>query len=200
MSARCGWTSSPGSVCGDSAVRPEADAAIEQPSAGDGAGETTVLILGLGNDILTDDAVGLAVARAVRERLQDAQTVRVVDTEEMGLSLLDFIAGHRELIIVDAIQTGKAPPGTVHEMDGDALCLLPRISPHFLGIGEILTLGRQLGLTMPGRVKIFAIEVADPFTLGTSMTAPVALAVPEVVNRVVVWARSNAAAAASDHP
>jgi hydrogenase maturation protease len=161
--------------------------------SGSAAGER-VLVLGLGNDILSDDAVGLTVARAVRAAVRDVATIRVVATEEMGLSLLDFIAGHRELIIVDAIQTGRAAPGTLHEIDGDALCVLPRISPHFLGVGEILTLGRQLGLAMPERVKIFAIEVADPFTLGTELTPAVATVVPEAVSRVLACARERSVA------
>lgn len=143
-----------------------------------------VLVLGLGNDILTDDAVGLVVTRAVHRLLREQVEIEVVDTEEMGLSLLDFIAGHRDLIIVDSVQTGRAVPGTLHEIDGDALRLLPRISPHFLGVGEIITLGRQLGLTMPDRVKIFAIEAEDPFTLGTDLTPAVAATVPEAIRRV----------------
>lgn len=153
-----------------------------------------VLVLGLGNDILRDDAVGLVVVRAVRRLLRGHADVEVVDTEEMGLSLLDFIAGYRDLVIVDSIQTGKAAPGTLHEIDDDALCLLPRISPHFLGVGEILALGRQLGLAMPERVKIFAIEVEDPFTLDTELTAAVAAAVAGTVDRVATHAASLAAA------
>lgn len=143
-----------------------------------------VLVLGLGNDILTDDAVGLVVTRAVRRLLLEQVEIEVVDTEEMGLSLLDFIAGHRDLVIVDSVQTGKAAPGTLHEIDGDALCVLPHISPHFLGVGEIIALGRRLGLAMPERVKIFAIEVEDPFTLGTELTKAIAATVPEAIRRV----------------
>jgi Ni,Fe-hydrogenase maturation factor len=50
-----------------------------------------ILLLGLGNDILTDDAIGLHVAAAVRERLAGCQFLTVRQTGEMGLSLLDFI-------------------------------------------------------------------------------------------------------------
>ena len=39
------------------------------------------------------------------------------ETTEMGLALLDFITGYRAVAIVDSIQTGKAAPGFLHELD-----------------------------------------------------------------------------------
>jgi Ni,Fe-hydrogenase maturation factor len=58
------------------------------------------------------------------------------------------------------------------------------VSPHFLGIGETLALGKELGLSVPSEVKIFAIEVEDPFTVGTRLTPAVAAALPGIVERV----------------
>lgn len=151
-----------------------------------------ILVLGLGNDILTDDAVGLNVVREVRRRLAGVDHVEVRETTEMGLALLDFIEGYRGLVLVDSIQTGKAPPGHLHEIDGADLKMLPGPTPHFLGVGETLALGRKLGMTMPERVKVLAIEVQDPFTLGTQMTPPLNEAFPQVVERVVATALSLA--------
>jgi hydrogenase maturation protease len=145
---------------------------------------SNLLILGLGNDLLTDDAVGLHVARALRRELKEASGVVVEETSEMGLALLDFLTGYREVMIVDSIQTGRASPGTVHELDAVGLKQFTGRTPHFLGVGETLAFGRVLGLAMPERVTIFAVEVEDPFTLGTEMTPAVAGAVPSVVRRV----------------
>ncbi|MBI5384655.1 MAG: hydrogenase maturation protease [Verrucomicrobia bacterium] len=144
-----------------------------------------ILLLGLGNDILTDDAVGLNVVREVRQRLGGAPGLDIQETMEMGLTLLDFIVGYRALVLVDSIQTGTASPGHLHEIDAASLKLLPTNTPHFLGIGETLALGRKLGLPMPEEVRVFAIEVGDPFTLGTSLTPALQEAFPNVVERVV---------------
>ena len=143
-----------------------------------------VLLLGLGNDILSDDAVGLRVARRLRDEFAHDDRIDVQETQEMGLALLDFIVGYRHVILVDSIQTGKAPPGTLHELDADTLRTLTGGTPHFVGVGETLALGRQLGLAMPDRVTIFAIEVADPFTLGTQMTPELERALPSLLERV----------------
>ncbi len=144
-----------------------------------------ILVLGLGNDILTDDAVGLLVARAVAAQLGDDPAVTVHETTEMGLALLDEIADFDALILVDAVQTGRAPPGTIHACDIADLPQVTATSPHFIGVGETLALGRRLGLTMPQRVRVIAIEVADPYTLGTQPTARVREAVALAAERVV---------------
>jgi hydrogenase maturation protease len=143
-----------------------------------------LLLLGLGNDILTDDAVGLFVVRELRPRLAAHPSIDIRETTEMGLALLDFITGYRTVVIVDSIQTGKASPGFLHELDAPALNQLTGRTPHFVGVSETLALGQRLGLAMPEQVKIFAIEVEDPFTLGTAMTPALQLALPGIVQRI----------------
>ena len=142
-------------------------------------------MLGLGNDILCDDGVGLRAARELQRHLADHPIVEVRETTEMGLSLLDLIVGYRDLVIVDSIQTKQVPPGHIFEMEPAGLKVLPRKSPHFFGIGEILTLGRNLELIVPTRVKIFAIEVSDPFTITEQMTPVMEAALPGLVERVL---------------
>ena len=143
-----------------------------------------LLALGLGNDILTDDAVGLLVVRELRARLAAQPAIDFRETTEMGLALLDFITGYRAVVIVDSIQTGKAPPGFLHELDAAALQKLTGQTPHFVGVSETLALGRKLGLAMPEQVKIFAIEVEDAFTLGTALTPALQSALPGIVQRI----------------
>ena len=143
-----------------------------------------VLLLGLGNDILTDDAIGLHVVRRLQAQLAGHASVDVRETTEMGLALLDFMTGYSAVVIVDSIQTGRSAPGTVHELDAAALKQLTGRTPHFLGVGETLALGGHLGLAMPEQVRIFAIEVEDPFTLNTDMTPALEAALPGIVERI----------------
>jgi hydrogenase maturation protease len=144
-----------------------------------------VLLLGLGKDILSDDAVGLYVAREIRQRLSDLDGVEVHETIEMGLSLLDYIVDFETVFLVDAVQTGRVPPGHLHEFDCDDLKILPTKSPHCLGVGEVLALGRELGMAVPSQVRIFAVEVQDPFTIGTELTPAVRRAMPSLVRQVI---------------
>jgi hydrogenase maturation protease len=143
-----------------------------------------LLVLGLGNDILTDDAVGLHVVQELQRELAGSPSIDFRETTEMGLALLDFITGYRAVAIVDSIQTGKAPAGFLHELDAPTLNQLTGRTPHFVGVSETLALGKQLGLAMPEQVRIFAIEVEDPFTLGTALTPALQAALPGIVARI----------------
>ena len=143
-----------------------------------------VLLLGLGNDMLADDAIGLHVARLLQPQLAGHPSIDVRETTEMGLALLDFMTGYSVVVIVDSIQTGQASPGSIHELDAAALEHLTGRTPHFVGVTETLALGRHLGLAMPEQVSIFAIEAEDPFTLSTTMTPALQAALPGIVRRV----------------
>jgi hydrogenase maturation protease len=143
-----------------------------------------VLLLGLGNDILTDDAVGLIMVRQLAKDLAGRPEIEVKETMEMGLALLDFMVGYQAVVIVDSIQTGRAPAGTLHVVDPTELQGLTGRTPHFLGVGETLALGRKLELAMPELVRIYAIEVEDPFTLGTELTPTLQNAWPSLLARI----------------
>jgi hydrogenase maturation protease len=143
-----------------------------------------LLLLGLGNDILTDDAIGLHVVRELQRDLAGHPEIDVRETTEMGLALLDFMTGYPSVVIVDSIQTGKAPPGFLHDLDAKALTQLTGRTPHFLGVTETLALGQSLSLPMPQQVRVFAVEVEDPFTLGTVLTPALQAALSPIVARI----------------
>ena len=149
-----------------------------------------VLLLGLGNDILTDDAIGLHVVRQFQPQLAGYPAIDVRETTEMGLALLDYMTGYRAVVIVDSIQTGRAAPGFLHEVDAASLKQLSGPTPHFLGVSETLALGRQLDLPMPKVVRIFAVEVQDPFTLSTQMSPALQAVLPALVERIAAAVRA----------
>jgi len=174
---------------------PDPDLHDHTPTSASSAPEPTlqrVLVLGLGNDILCDDAIGLRVVREVQRQLASDEAIDVQETEEMGLCLLDYISGYRDLVLVDSIQRGTIPAGAAHEIQADDVRTLPGSSPHFLGVGETLALGRELGLPMPERVRIVAIEVQEPHLLSTEMTPALQRALPGLVQRVLAIARELA--------
>lgn len=147
------------------------------------AGEGKTIILGLGNDILADDAVGLIAARQLRCILAGKEAVDVFDTSEMGLALLDFLVGYDNAIIIDSIQTEEGIPGSVYEWDPASEHAETISSPHFVGVPETLALGRELGFKMPGRIVILAVEIEDAYTIGQALTDSVRNSLPAVLNR-----------------
>jgi hydrogenase maturation protease len=172
-------------------------------------GPGPIRVLCLGNELVADDALGIAAAGALCERLtglealastgaapDSATTVRhfahsgagaveVMETALTGMYLLDAVVGARRLIVVDTVVTGKVEPGTVLLLGEGDLVGARGGSPHYIGIFETLDLARALGLATPGEVAIVAVEAGDFSTVGGEMTPPVASAVPAVVDQVL---------------
>jgi len=143
-----------------------------------------VLVLGLGNDILCDDAIGLLILRELKKRLGQDPRFAFEETCEMGLALLDFIVGYSHLVLIDAVQIRQHPPGHLYELDAQDLKSLPAFSPHFLGVGEMLGLGDILGMEMPRKVMVYAIEVSDPLTVTTHITPALEACFPSLVKEI----------------
>ena len=144
-----------------------------------------ILVLGLGNSILTDDAVGFAVIEEVGKRI-DRGDVTVSEASVGGLSLLDLVVDYDEVIIIDAIQTGASQPGEIHRLSPDEFRgSLRAASTHDITFATALELARQLDMDIPKHIVIFAVEAVDVETFGQELTAAVAAAVPKVVKLVL---------------
>lgn len=140
------------------------------------------LVLGLGNDLLADDAVGILAARELKEQL--GAQADVIESSLSGLALLDLLIGYRRAVIIDAICTGRAAPGTITRMSQADLSPVLAPTPHFAGLPELFALARRLKLDFPQDLVIFAVEVEDPLTVGGPMTPAVWRALPELVAQV----------------
>ncbi|WP_153448334.1 HyaD/HybD family hydrogenase maturation endopeptidase [Vibrio algicola] len=98
------------------------------------------LLLGVGNLLLTDEAIGVEVIRAFEQHYHTPDALEVVDGGTAGMELLDFLIDKDVVIIVDAVKH-KAVPGTVILLEDDAIPALftQKISPHQLGLGDLLS-------------------------------------------------------------
>jgi hydrogenase maturation protease len=148
------------------------------------------LVLGLGNELLGDDAIGPAATRILRRRLGSGTDV--VTSSQSGLALFETLVGYDRAIIIDAIQTGKSPPGTIHELTPADLDFVQAPSPHYAGLPEMFTLARELQVEFPQEILILAIEAVDASTIGGKMSAPVRKVLPQVIlqveRQVAAWA------------
>jgi len=140
------------------------------------------LILGLGNDICGDDAVGIAVAKRLKGAVSGCADV--VISSESGLALMDYMLGYSKAIIIDAIQTPANKPGTVTELKFDDLRSVLNPSPHYTGLPEIQKISEELQLDFPKEIRIFAIEVSDMGTICEEMSQPVLEAVEEAAKKI----------------
>jgi hydrogenase maturation protease len=143
------------------------------------------LILGLGNPILSDDSAGPAVARELENRL-DPQEATVIEASLGGLNLLDLLVGYDRAIIIDAIKTKGGRAGQIFKIDPTELANTRyAASPHDVNLATALELGEKLGLAMPSKIDIFAIEVADTERFSEECTPAVAAAIPRCAEMIL---------------
>lgn len=143
------------------------------------------LILGLGNEVLRDDRVGLVAARRVAELA--GGRADLAEACVATIDLLSLMAGYERVIVVDAYLSPTDPPGTALRATPDDLPAgFGYRSFHTLPFREMLDLGRRLGLPVPREVVIHGLSVADPATFGETLTPAVEAAWPS-------WAAAIAA-------
>ena len=135
------------------------------------------LVIGIGNTVRGDDAVGLRVV----ERLGLSETVVQHDGEPA--SLIALWEGQDEVVLVDAVTSGQ-DAGTLVEIDATTSILPSGMchSTHALGPAEAVELARALG-KLPPRITLVGIEGAD-YSFGAGLSAEVSQAVAGAVRRV----------------
>jgi hydrogenase maturation protease len=142
------------------------------------------LVLGLGNPILTDDGVGIRVAKELEHGLD--HEVTVLETSLAGIDVLELLAGYDRAIIIDAIQTVGGKAGQIYRLNPEAFGdTRHAASVHDVNFAMALELGKKLGLALPSRIDIFAIEAADTSRFSEECTPKVTEAIPLCVEMIV---------------
>ena len=144
------------------------------------------VIIGLGNPILTDDSVGIKVSRTLKDRLTHSSGIDVKEVYAGGIRLMDEMIGYERAVIVDAMVTGNAVPGTIRQMSlSDVLMTKNIISSHDTNLFTAIEMGRMLGLPLPSEIKLWGIEAEDTGTFGEDLTEKVADAVQPLVEKII---------------
>jgi len=128
-------------------------------------------LLGLGNLMRTDDAVGMLTLRSLTEDGRLLPEVRAIEGGSLGLDLLDSLRGVTHLLALDAVDTGVAP-GALVRFEGDELAALPvSKSVHLLGFSDLLGVLRLMDAA-PAEVVLLGVQ-PESTDWGTVLTPAV---------------------------
>ncbi|OGO00105.1 MAG: hypothetical protein A2Y90_03395 [Chloroflexi bacterium RBG_13_52_12] len=148
------------------------------------------LVLGLGNPILCDDGIGLRVVEELEVRLRPQEATITADSLA-GLDILDMLVGYDRVIIIDSIRAGGVA-GWIYRLELDALLATRHAtSVHDVNLATAVELGRRLGLDLPQKFDIFAIEVENTTSFREECTPAVAKAIPICVEMVLQTLRKD---------
>jgi hydrogenase maturation protease len=123
--------------------------------------KSKILILALGNPILSDDAVGWELADRL-ERLLPPGTADFLRESGATLDLIPRLGAYECLVIVDAVQLGQAPAGALYRFTlDDFRATIRHSSAHDINFATAFEVGRRLGYPIPPEIRIYAIEVQE---------------------------------------
>jgi hydrogenase maturation protease len=140
------------------------------------------VILGLGNSLRTDDGLGIHAIQALDGKVGNWE---LIDGGTLGLTLLPYLEGVGDLLILDAIRLGE-PAGTLHRFSMREFTRMerdPAISGHDLGLLELWS-SLQLQESLPLRCDVLGLE-PESVELGTELSPTVQDALPLLLERVL---------------
>lgn len=147
------------------------------------------LVLGLGNELYGDDGIGIQVIRLLKKEAKEVATAEFqnVDLEECslsGLALLDVIVGYDRLILIDTVKRESPRPGRIQVLGEADIRAVPGPSPHYVSVPQAVEIGRSLGLHMPSRIQVVAVEAKNIHSLGEKLSEEMEKNLPAIAETV----------------
>jgi hydrogenase maturation protease len=143
-----------------------------------------ILVLGIGNLIMSDDGIGVRVVQLLAERYRYPAGVTILDGGTLGLDLLPKLEGVERLLVVDAVETGQ-PAGTLVRMAGEEvpIVLETKVSPHQMGLKDLLAVAMLQGFA-PREMVLLGVQPAL-IELGTDLSEAVAARLETLADNVL---------------
>jgi len=143
-----------------------------------------VLVLGIGNLVMSDDGVGVKVVQQLQREYVFEENAEIMDGGTLGLDLLPMLEGIDHLIVVDAVETGRKP-GTCVRLAGEELptALETKVSAHQMGLRDLLSVARLLGHS-PGEMVLIGVQPGS-IEMDTELTPEVAAVLQVLVDNVL---------------
>ncbi len=146
-----------------------------------------VLILGLGNELLGDDAVGLVVGRHVFEALSQKRLgldLHYASAELGGWRLVDLLPGYDRIVIVDSVQGGGGVPGACYRVAFDGGDTAHLTSTHGVSLADAIALAYPVPYRTAD-VSIYGVEAERVWEFGEGLSEEIQREVPAVVDAIV---------------
>lgn len=148
---------------------------------------TTILVLGVGNPILSDDGVGIHIVRELQKNFANISAIEFDELSTGGLSLAERFVGYKYVMILDALALENGNPGDIHRLTiEDFKSTIHMYCAHDCNLATAYELLKQeLGPEkLPVEVIIIGIEVEKIDEFCESLSEKVQQAVPVAIAMV----------------
>jgi hydrogenase maturation protease len=143
------------------------------------------LIFGAGNLLLTDEGFGVHFIKYLEEHYRFDEDVELYDGGTLGIMVTHLLEEADRVYLIDVIEA-KGEPGDIYRYEKQEFLLgtLPiKMSPHQIGIQEVLTLSDLRGRT-PDQVSLLGVIPAS-YEAGVELSPTLAEKLPGLAELVV---------------
>lgn len=147
-----------------------------------------IVVLGVGNILLTDEGVGVRVVEALGERYRLPPEVELIDGGTCGMEFLEQLESLDALIVVDCVRCHQ-PPATPVLLTGEQVPVFfkTKLSPHQVGLCDVLA-SLELTGRAPRETVIVGMQPVS-MELGMELSPEVAARLPELLAMTVAELR-----------
>ena len=143
------------------------------------------LILGIGNNILTDDGIGSRLVNDIINLICDPDIHYDIACCG-GLEIVEYIKDYERVIFIDAIRTQEGRPGDVYYFRPSDFQETSHLSNlHDVSFITALKLGHTLNLGLPNDLHIIAVEIIEDMTFSEELTLELKERYPEILEKVL---------------
>ena len=124
-------------------------------------------ILGFGNPVRSDDAIGVYIANELQKKLQDRDDVCVFDMGTSALEILFKLKGHQRIILVDGVLNSGEPDGTLFCLPSSEIQARiqddPLVFLHGMKWDQALSYAKKMmGDEFPERhIKVYLVAISE---------------------------------------
>jgi hydrogenase maturation protease len=144
------------------------------------------IILGVGNQILGDDGIGIHVTDELKNIVKNPN-ITIDDAITGGMNLLELILGYDKAIIVDAVKTNEGEVGDVKRIPLDNFSTMHSCNPHDVSLIEAIEVAKKMGEDrIPKEIIVIGVTLKEiPCEFGEKLSKNVATAVPKAVEMIL---------------
>ena len=138
-----------------------------------------VLVLGVGNILLSDEGVGIRVIEELQRSYSFPPSIELVDGGTLGHALIDVLRGRQKVLVIDAVKT-DGPPGAIYRFNVKDLSPASSrmTSVHDIGVAEAVFFLNLQG-ELPPDIEFYGIQ-PQSIEPGLEMTPVVAVSARKV--------------------
>ena len=123
-------------------------------------------ILGFGNPVRSDDAIGVEVIKSLEKHLNNDEDVTLFDMGTSAFEVLFKLKGHDKIIMVDAVINSGHEVGSVFKVPAMELAAEPEEDPmvflHSMKWDQALSYARKIMREeFPTDIEVYLIAVED---------------------------------------